>query len=150
MWCIDFHSLWTIQLTFIVKVTIIVCKSVRFTYAHHCIVLIHLVSMLITQMSWTSIEINKIWGNNYMVVNWKKSDPWLIWDKPWHLDIDGILPKGPYPPCLRMAGRALLAGYPRHVPDVVLEGKHGIHISYAYHWTGAPFTYTESHKSPNG
>ena len=29
-------------------------------------------------------------------------------------DIDGILPKGPYPPCLRMADRALLAGYPRH------------------------------------
>ena len=27
--------------------------------------------------------------------------------------IDGILPKGPYPPCLRMADRAHLAGYPR-------------------------------------
>ena len=27
--------------------------------------------------------------------------------------VDGILPKGPYPPCLRMADRALLAGYPR-------------------------------------
>ena len=26
---------------------------------------------------------------------------------------DGILPKGPYPPCLRMADRALLAGCPR-------------------------------------
>ena len=25
--------------------------------------------------------------------------------------IDGILPKGPYPPCLRMADRALLAGF---------------------------------------
>ena len=30
---------------------------------------------------------------------------------------DGILLKGPYPPCLRMAGRALLAGNPR----IVLE-----------------------------
>ena len=29
--------------------------------------------------------------------------------------IQGILPKGPYPPCLRMADRALLAGYPRHL-----------------------------------
>ena len=28
--------------------------------------------------------------------------------------IKGILPKGPYPPCLRMADRALLAGYPRY------------------------------------
>ena len=31
----------------------------------------------------------------------------------YHSLIDGILPKGPYPPCLRMADRALLAGYPR-------------------------------------
>ena len=29
--------------------------------------------------------------------------------------IDGILPKGPYPPCLRMADRAFLAGYPRYM-----------------------------------
>ena len=29
--------------------------------------------------------------------------------------IEGILPKGPYPPCLRMAERALVAGYPRYV-----------------------------------
>ena len=29
--------------------------------------------------------------------------------------IDGILSKGPFPPCLRMADRALLAGYPRYV-----------------------------------
>ena len=31
------------------------------------------------------------------------------------LDVDGILPKGPYLPCLRMADRALLAGYPRYI-----------------------------------
>ena len=29
--------------------------------------------------------------------------------------IDGILLKGSYPPCLRMADRALLAGYPRYL-----------------------------------
>ena len=29
----------------------------------------------------------------------------------WHFE--GILPKGPYPSCLRMADKALLAGYPR-------------------------------------
>ena len=28
---------------------------------------------------------------------------------------EGILPKGPYLPCVSMAGRALLAGYPRIV-----------------------------------
>ena len=37
-------------------------------------------------------------------------------------DIEGILPKGPYPPCLRMADRALLAGYPRHVMDDISMG----------------------------
>ena len=29
------------------------------------------------------------------------------------MHVEGILRKGPYPPCLRMADRALLAGYPR-------------------------------------
>ena len=29
--------------------------------------------------------------------------------------IESILPKGPYSPCLRMADRALLAGYPRNM-----------------------------------
>ena len=46
--------------------------------------------------------------------------------------IDGILPKGLYPPCLRMADRALLAGYPRYkntvsVPfynNVVFNGRY--------------------------
>ena len=31
----------------------------------------------------------------------------------WTKYYDGILPKGSYPPCLRMAGRDFLAGYPR-------------------------------------
>ena len=30
------------------------------------------------------------------------------------MEIEGILPKGPYPPCLRMADRALFARYPRN------------------------------------
>ena len=34
--------------------------------------------------------------------------------------LDGILPKGPYPPCLRMADRALLAGYLRTVNSLML------------------------------
>ena len=34
--------------------------------------------------------------------------------------IDGILLKGPYPPCLRMADRAILAGHPRHISDTNL------------------------------
>ena len=32
-------------------------------------------------------------------------------------DIESILPKGPYPPCLRMADRALLAGYHRYCTE---------------------------------
>ena len=34
---------------------------------------------------------------------------------PHRQDIEGILPKGPYLPCVSMAGRALLAGYHRYV-----------------------------------
>ena len=37
----------------------------------------------------------------------------------WEPYVDGILPNGPYPPCLRMADRALLAGYPRCVRKIV-------------------------------
>ena len=33
----------------------------------------------------------------------------------WYMYIEGILPKGPYPPCLRIADRALLAGYLRYM-----------------------------------
>ena len=32
---------------------------------------------------------------------------------PWHVHIDGTLPKWPYPPCVRIADRALFAGYHR-------------------------------------
>ena len=51
--------------------------------------------------------------------------PWRHWsNQRWYVQIalynntsyiDGILPKGPYPPCLRMANRALLAGYHRYI-----------------------------------
>ena len=34
--------------------------------------------------------------------------------------LEGILPKGPYLPCVSMAGMALLAGYPRSV-DVIIS-----------------------------
>ena len=34
-------------------------------------------------------------------------------------DIKGIVPKGPFPPCLRMADRALLAGYPRYTNCII-------------------------------
>ena len=33
--------------------------------------------------------------------------------------IEGILPKGPYLPCVSMAGRSLLAGYPRYLPNII-------------------------------
>ena len=33
----------------------------------------------------------------------------------WKWHFRGILPKGPYLPCVSMAGRALLAGYPRFI-----------------------------------
>ena len=46
-----------------------------------------------------------------------------------NVHIEGILPKGSYPPCLRMADRALLAGYPRYVPhcDLLTVARLGHH-----------------------
>ena len=44
---------------------------------------------------------------------------------------DGILPKGPYPPCLRMADRALLAGYPRIYLSVIKYDRKFHKKSYA-------------------
>ena len=50
--------------------------------------------------------------------------------------IDGILPKGPYPPCLRMADRALLAGYPRYVKKWVMRKAYPCyHVIMTYVWT---------------
>ena len=46
-----------------------------------------------------------IWGAITLIIT-------LLWQE---MQIDGILPKGPYPPCLRMADGALLAGYPRNI-----------------------------------
>ena len=40
--------------------------------------------------------------------------PQLVADR-FHSHSEGILPKGPYLPCVSMAGRALLAGYHRQM-----------------------------------
>ena len=48
--------------------------------------------------------------------------------------IEGILPKGPYPPCLRMADRVLLVRYPRYM----INWKNGIYN--CCWWSGAHFT----------
>ena len=46
--------------------------------------------------------------------------PCVKWQ--WHFFsvsyIEGILPKGPYLPCASMAGRGLLAGYPRYSLEI--------------------------------
>ena len=48
--------------------------------------------------------------------------------------IEGILPKGPYPPRLRMADRALLAGYPRYMDAFVYTYTY-LHVwLYTYKW----------------
>ena len=47
--------------------------------------------------------------------------------------IQGILPKGRYPPCLRMADRALPAGYPRYI--AITAGSTGECKTWRYHCT---------------
>ena len=50
----------------------------------------------------------------YLSANSEQTFKRVHWSGIPNPEIDGILPKGPYPPCLRMADRALLAGYPRN------------------------------------
>ena len=53
--------------------------------------------------------------------------------------IEGILPKGPYPPWLRMADRALLAGNPRYIYDIKQTFNRTIYsfwIIWCYHQAG--------------
>ena len=47
------------------------------------------------------------WSN----MAWYGMHHYSDWDR---VQNEGILPKGPYLPCLHMAGRALLAGYPQN------------------------------------
>ena len=49
----------------------------------------------------------------------------LFVETAWIPKIEDILPKGPYPPCIRMADRALLAGYPRNI---------GLHLYWYAIW----------------
>ena len=60
--------------------------------------------------------------------------PWLVM-----LQFDGILPKGPYPPCLRMADRALLAGYPRIMVNRTIREICMSHTCYTMHEILNPF-----------
>ena len=39
-----------------------------------------------------------------------------------NMHTEGILPKGPYQPCVSMVGRALLAGYDRYTVDIYMTG----------------------------
>ena len=45
--------------------------------------------------------------------------------------VDGILPNGPYPPCLHMADRALLAGYYRWIPMDVMASNYSKYIVFS-------------------
>ena len=51
-----------------------------------------------------------------------------------HHYIEGILPKGPYPPCLRMADKALLAGYPSYVQWTSIIAQYNMILNTAVQW----------------
>ena len=59
----------------------------------------------------------------------------LFWFK-FHWHIKGILPKGPYLPCISIAGRALLAGYPRYVPKGPINNYPALAQIMAWRWPG--------------
>ena len=57
--------------------------------------------------------------------------------------IDGILPKGPYPPCFRMADRALLEGYPLYMVEWSLSWKRCYICNVISYWL-RPYSYIEN------
>ena len=60
----------------------------------------------------------------------------------WHQrHIEGILPKVPYLPCVSMAGRALLAGYPRYIHVIPLVPKQLFIDCYWDMWTDGQCIY---------
>ena len=79
--------------------------------------------------SWTENHIRNP-DNVLKGSTWQDSAPSLV--PTVVLQIDGILTKGPYPPCLHMADRALWAGYPRNI-----EGMSGqdTHLPTAPHYS---------------
>ena len=62
---------------------------------------------------------DRLYHKDPIKVSCMHSQGWLTHWPVGHLNailyIEGILPKGPYLPCVSMAGRALLAGYPRYI-----------------------------------
>ena len=78
---------------------------------------------------WRNFKVNSSVIDIVLLVLWIAHQHlwWATWETLIHINvtltssgttiashIEGMLPKGPYPPCLRMADRALLAGYPRY------------------------------------
>ena len=91
-----------------------VCSKIVYINLHLNVILGYHHSMVLT--TWYSIQIGNC-KDSKEVIPWshKKHTPYL----------DGILPKVPYPPSLRMADRAPLAGYPwshphRHIMNCPL------------------------------
>ena len=52
----------------------------------------------------------------------------------WYPVFEGILPKGPYLPCISMAGRALLAGYHHCIVNSLRLSDAYMHQKTNHHW----------------
>ena len=57
-----------------------------------------------------------------------------LWPQIWYMD--GILPKGPYLPCVRMAGRTLLAGYHRYMGEEHCPTRLWVYLHYKANYLG--------------
>ena len=59
-----------------------------------------------------SIIDENMFGKTFHIKSDSPTDVCFSWNQV-RGHFEGTMPKGPYPPCLRMSDRALLAGYPR-------------------------------------
>ena len=67
-----------------------------------------------SKKAWTSNTSNSGYGILCKIAEWINEKLYFFPFFRISRYLNGILPKGPNPPCLRMADRALLAGYPRY------------------------------------
>ena len=76
-------------------------------------------AMMWFNITWYSIQHYRDWGRSYIRGQTHKRHPIRQYHNGISLyfcsHIEGILPKGPYLPCISMAGRALLAGYHQYL-----------------------------------
>ena len=92
---------------------------VVYSFATNTVISLSFITLLITQCSDQNCCVSS-WMDNIKIPSSSSPISYAFLKNKWipivsiYIHIEGILPKGPYLPCVSMASRTLLAGYPRY------------------------------------